>query len=165
MVFDMHLNSLWTANVQTLWEDDVHPHYVMRCYAEFTASLILLNVDYGDGFHWKITSRFWTKDRRRSGANLLFLYTYLPSPSNKLDLNLERLRMAIDNLLVRLANLFPKQKLQTVFLINNYNMTIAVLKAEAVLDGVKIRMQFEELLKDNTAIFVLRTQALAQNGQ
>lgn len=49
MVFDMHLNSLRNANVKTLWEDDIHPHYVMRRYAEFTASLIHLNVEYGDG--------------------------------------------------------------------------------------------------------------------
>ncbi|KAL9162689.1 hypothetical protein ABFS82_07G109500 [Erythranthe guttata] len=95
MVFDMHLNSLRNANVRTLWEDDVHPHYVMRRYAEFTASLIQLNVDYGDG---------------------------------QLELNLERLRMAVDDLLVKLAKLFQKPKLQTVFLINNCDMTIAVLK-------------------------------------
>lgn len=49
MVFDLHLNSLRNANVKTLWEDDVHPHYVMRRYAEFTSSLIHLNVGYGDG--------------------------------------------------------------------------------------------------------------------
>jgi len=49
MVFDMHLTSLRNANVRTLWEDDVHPHYVMRRYAEFTASLLQLNVNYGDG--------------------------------------------------------------------------------------------------------------------
>lgn len=49
MIFDMHLGSLRNAHVKTLWEDDVHPHYVMRRYAEFTASLIQLNVDYGDG--------------------------------------------------------------------------------------------------------------------
>lgn len=49
MVFDMHLNSLRNANIKTLWEDDVHPHYVMRRYAEFTASLVHLNVEYGDG--------------------------------------------------------------------------------------------------------------------
>jgi len=35
--------------VKTLWEDDVHPHYVMRRYAEFTASLIHLNSEFGDG--------------------------------------------------------------------------------------------------------------------
>ncbi|CAK9151919.1 unnamed protein product [Ilex paraguariensis] len=120
MVFDMHLNSLRNANVRTLWEDDVHPHYVMRRYAEFTASLIHLNVEYGDG---------------------------------QLELNLERLRMAIDDLLVKLAKMFPKPKLQTVFLINNYDMTIAVLK-EAGSDGGKIQLYFEELLKNNTSIFV-----------
>ncbi|GFQ07577.1 vacuolar protein sorting-associated protein 52 a [Phtheirospermum japonicum] len=81
MVFDLHLNSLRNANVRTLWEDDVHPHYVMRRCAEFTASLIQLNVDYGDG---------------------------------QLELNLERLRMAIDDLLVKLAKLFQKPKSQTV---------------------------------------------------
>lgn len=55
MVFDMHLSSLRNANVKTLWEDDVHPHYVMRRYAEFTASLIHLNVEYGDGQVGQIT--------------------------------------------------------------------------------------------------------------
>ncbi|BBG96115.1 Vps52 / Sac2 family [Prunus dulcis] len=120
MVFDLHLNSLRTANVKTLWEDDVHPHYVMRRYAEFTASLIHLNVEYGDG---------------------------------QLELNLERLRMAIDDLLIKLAKSFPRPKLQTVFLINNYDMTIAVLK-EADPEGGKIQMHFEELLKSNTALFV-----------
>nr|GMD26761.1 vacuolar protein sorting-associated protein 52 A [Ipomoea batatas] len=120
MVFDLHLNSLRNANIRTLWEDDVHPHYVMRRYAEFTASLIHLNVEYGDG---------------------------------QLELNMERLRMAIDDLLVKLAKMFPKQKQQTVFLINNYDMTISVLK-EAGPEGGKIQQHFEDLLKNNTAIFV-----------
>jgi hypothetical protein len=119
MVFDMHLNSLRNANVRTLWEDDVHPHYVMRRYAEFTASLIHLNIGYGDG---------------------------------QLDLSLERLRMAVDDLLVKLAKTFSKPKQQTVFLINNYDMTIAVLKEAA--EGGKIQIHFEELLKNNTSIFV-----------
>ncbi|KAI4303712.1 hypothetical protein MLD38_039311 [Melastoma candidum] len=120
MVFDLHLNSLRNANVRTLWEDDVHPHYVMRRYAEFTASLIHLNVGYGDG---------------------------------QLELNLDRLRMAMDDLIMKLAKTFVKPKPQTVFLINNYDMTIAVLK-EASPEGGKIQMHFEELLKSNTSIFV-----------
>jgi hypothetical protein len=49
MVFDLHLNSLRNANIKTLWEDDVHPHYVTRRYAEFIASLLHLNVEHGDG--------------------------------------------------------------------------------------------------------------------
>lgn len=36
--------------------------------------------------------------------------------------------MAVDDLLVKLAKMFPKPKLQTVFLINNYDMTISILK-------------------------------------
>ncbi|KAJ0789639.1 putative cullin repeat-like-containing domain superfamily [Helianthus annuus] len=120
MVFDMHINSLRNANVKTLWEDDVHPHYVMRRYAEFTASLIQLNVDYGDG---------------------------------QLDLNMERLKMAIDDLLIKLAKMFAKPKLQTVFLINNYDMTIAVLK-ETGPEGGKIQAHFEDLLKNYTAVYV-----------
>ncbi|XP_058108450.1 vacuolar protein sorting-associated protein 52 A-like isoform X1 [Magnolia sinica] len=120
MVFEMHLNSLHNANVKTLWEDDVHPHYIMRRYAEFTASLIQLNVEYGDG---------------------------------QLELNLDRLRMAVDELLIKLAKTFTKPKLQTVFLINNYDMTIAVLK-EVGTEAGKARMYFEDLLKTSTAIFL-----------
>ncbi|XVE60744.1 hypothetical protein DITRI_Ditri05aG0152000 [Diplodiscus trichospermus] len=120
MVFDMHLSSLRNANVKLLWEDDIHPHYVMRRYAEFTASLIHLNVEYGDG---------------------------------QLDLNMERLRMAVDDLLMKLAKMFSKPKLQIVFLINNYDMTIAVLK-EAGPEGGKIQLHFEDLLKSNTGLFV-----------
>jgi hypothetical protein len=120
MVFDMHLTSLRNANVRTLWEDDVHPHYVMRRYAEFTASLLQLNVNYGDG---------------------------------QLELNLERLRVAVDDLLVKLARMFSRPKQQTIFLINNYDMILAVLK-EAGTEGGKTQLQFEELLKSNTTVFV-----------
>lgn len=60
MVFDLQLNSLRNANIRTLWEDDVHPHYVMRRYAEFTASLIHLNVEYGDGQVGDKTLESWT---------------------------------------------------------------------------------------------------------
>ncbi|CAN0854136.1 Vacuolar protein sorting-associated protein 52 A [Linum grandiflorum] len=120
LVFDLHLSSMRNANINTLWEDDVHPHYVMRRYAEFTASLIHLNVEYGDG---------------------------------QLELNMERLRMAVDDLIIKLARKFPKPKQQIVFLINNYDMTIAVVK-EAGPEGGKIQMHFEELLKSNTTLFV-----------
>ncbi|EFJ12526.1 hypothetical protein SELMODRAFT_446594 [Selaginella moellendorffii] len=119
-VFDMHLVSLRTANVRTLWEDDVHSHYVMRRYAEFTASLLQINTEHGD---------------------------------TQLELNLERLRVAIDDLLVKLARVFKKQKQQTVFLINNYDMVLAVLR-EVGVDGGKTQQQFEELLKSSTTVFV-----------
>ncbi|MCO5563351.1 hypothetical protein L7F22_016992 [Adiantum nelumboides] len=120
MVFDMHLTSLRTANVRTLWEDDVHPHYVMRRYAEFAASLLQLNVEYGDG---------------------------------QLELNLDRLRFAVDDLLIKLARCFKHQKQQTVFLINNYDMVLSVFKEAGIEDG-KTQQQFEELLKSSQTVFL-----------
>ncbi|CAN1190356.1 Vacuolar protein sorting-associated protein 52 A [Linum perenne] len=120
LVFDLHLSSMRNANIKTLWEDDVHPHYVMRRYAEFTASLIHLNAAYGDG---------------------------------QLQLNMERLRVAVDELIIKLARTFDIPKKQFAFLVNNYDMTIAVVK-EAGPEGVRIGMHFEELLKSNTTLFV-----------
>ncbi|KAI7738189.1 hypothetical protein M8C21_018369 [Ambrosia artemisiifolia] len=72
---------------------------------------------------------------------------------HQLDLNMERLKMAIDDLLIKLAKMFTKPKLQTVFVINNYDMTIAVLK-EAGPEGGKIQAHFEDLLKNYTAVYV-----------
>jgi hypothetical protein len=53
---------------------------------------------------------------------------WCPSESVQLDLNLERLRVAVDDLLVKLARMFRKQKQQTIFLINNYDLILSVLK-------------------------------------
>ncbi|KAH7436866.1 hypothetical protein KP509_05G039600 [Ceratopteris richardii] len=120
MVFDLHLTSLRSANIRMLWEDDVHPHYVMRRYAEFAASLLQLNVEYGDG---------------------------------QLELNLERLRGAVDDLLIKLARCFKHQKQQTIFLINNYDMVLSVFKEAGIEEG-KTQQQFEELLKSSQTVFL-----------
>lgn len=92
--------------------------------------------------------------------------------------------MAIDDLLAKLAKNFTKPKLRTVFLINNYDMTIAILKVsisllffyslqctciiilvrfllqEAGAEGGKMQMHFEDLLKSNISIFVVHIQDL-----
>ncbi|KAJ3682271.1 hypothetical protein LUZ60_014844 [Juncus effusus] len=47
-VLDMHLQTLLKCDIKTIWENDVHPHYIIRCYAEFIASLFQLNILYGD---------------------------------------------------------------------------------------------------------------------
>ncbi|KAI3511176.1 hypothetical protein L1887_18320 [Cichorium endivia] len=70
-----------------------------------------------------------------------------------LTMVMARLKMAIDDLLIKLAKTITKPKLQTMFLINNYDMTIAVLK-EAAPEGGKIQLHFEELLKNNTPVYV-----------
>lgn len=63
LVFDMHLGSIRSATVRTLWEDDVRPHYVTRRYAEFSASLLYLNKDYGDGQVVRIAATFSFRSR------------------------------------------------------------------------------------------------------
>ncbi|GJP63065.1 hypothetical protein CLOP_g20139, partial [Closterium sp. NIES-67] len=120
LVFDLHLGSLRQANPRALWEQDVHPHYVARRYAEFAASLMTLNTAHGDG---------------------------------QLELNLDRLRSAVDHLLVEISRLFPKPKQRTVFLINNYDLILAVLKEAGVEEG-RTQRHFAELLSSFSTIFV-----------
>uniref|UniRef100_A0A0E0M917 Uncharacterized protein n=1 Tax=Oryza punctata TaxID=4537 RepID=A0A0E0M917_ORYPU len=48
-VFDMYLQSLYQCDAKMLWVDGSHPHHIVRCYVEFTASLVQLNAECGDG--------------------------------------------------------------------------------------------------------------------
>jgi vacuolar protein sorting-associated protein 52 len=49
VVFDMYIQSLYQCDAKTLWIDGTHPHHIARCYVEFTASLVQLNAECGDG--------------------------------------------------------------------------------------------------------------------
>ncbi|CAL4917262.1 unnamed protein product [Urochloa decumbens] len=120
VVFDMYLQSLHQCDAKTLWIDGTHPHHIVRCYVEFTASLVQLNAECGDG---------------------------------QLDMNLERLRSAIDGLLVRLSQNFTTPKLQHLFVLNNYDMAISVLK-EAGDEAKNLQRYFEEKLESNMMAFV-----------
>uniref|UniRef100_A0A0D9XKW5 Vacuolar protein sorting-associated protein 52 A n=1 Tax=Leersia perrieri TaxID=77586 RepID=A0A0D9XKW5_9ORYZ len=119
-VFDIYLQSLYKCDVKMLWVGGSHPHHIVRCYVEFTTSLIQLNAQCGDG---------------------------------QLDMNLERLRLAIDNLLSRLAENFASPKMQHLFLLNNYDVAISVLK-EAGDEANKLQRYFEEKLESNMISFV-----------
>lgn len=50
----------------------------------------------------------------------------------QLEHNLERLRVAVDDLLVKLARQFARPKQQSIFLINNYDVVLQVLKVSAL---------------------------------
>ncbi|KAG0589994.1 hypothetical protein M758_1G061400 [Ceratodon purpureus] len=91
--------------------------------------------------------------RRYAEFAASLLHLTIKNGDGQLDLNLERLRVAIDDLLVKLARMFRQQKQQTIFLINNYDLVLSVLK-EAGTDGGKTQQQFEELLKSSTTVFV-----------
>ncbi|XP_024317528.1 vacuolar protein sorting-associated protein 52 A isoform X3 [Brachypodium distachyon] len=119
-VFDMYLQSLYRCDVKMLSVDGTRPHHIVRCYVEFTASLVQLNAECGDG---------------------------------QLDMSLERLRLAVDDLLVRFAEKFATPKLQHLFLLNNYDMAISILK-EAGEEAKKLQRYFEEKLECNLISFV-----------
>ncbi|XP_039826180.1 vacuolar protein sorting-associated protein 52 A-like isoform X4 [Panicum virgatum] len=121
VVFDMYLRSSYQCDAKTFWIDGTHPHHIVRCYVEFTASLVQLNAECGDG---------------------------------QLDMNLERLRSAIDGLLVRLAQNFTTPKLQHLFVLNNYDMAISVLK-EAGDEAKNLQRYFEDKLESNMMAFVV----------
>lgn len=72
--------------------------------------------------------------------------------------------MAIDDLLVKLAKLFTKQKLQTVFLINNYDMTIAVLKVHEVLHIQFITYVHMNVIVSNKVLLLTSFRKLVQMG-
>lgn len=91
--------------------------------------------------------------RRYAEFAASLLHLTIKNGDGQLDLNLERLRVAIDDLLVKLARMFKGQKQQTIFLINNYDLVLSVLK-EAGTDGGRTQQQFEELLKSSTTVFV-----------
>ncbi|XP_073367579.1 vacuolar protein sorting-associated protein 52 A isoform X2 [Aegilops tauschii subsp. strangulata] len=119
-VFDMYIQSLYQCDAKMLWVDGTHPHHIVRCYMEFTASLIQLNAECGDG---------------------------------QLDMSLKRLRLAVDDLLVRFAEKFATQKLKHLFLLNNCDMAISILK-EAGEEAKELRRYFEEKLESNLVSFV-----------
>ncbi|KAF6994688.1 hypothetical protein CFC21_011327, partial [Triticum aestivum] len=130
-VFDMYIQSLYQCDAKMLWVDGTHPHHIVRCYMEFTASLIQLNAECGDG---------------------------------QLDMSLKRLRLAVDDLLVRFAEKFATQKLKHLFLLNNCDMAISILKPiwvyhaylfqEAGEEAKELRRYFEEKLESNLVSFV-----------
>ncbi|VAH16578.1 unnamed protein product [Triticum turgidum subsp. durum] len=119
-VFDMYIQSLYQCDAKMLWVDGTHPHHIVRCYMEFTASLVQLNAECGDG---------------------------------QLDMSLKRLRLAVDDLLVRFAEKFATKKLQHLFLLNNCDMAISILK-EAGEEAKELRRYFEEKLESNLVSFV-----------
>lgn len=105
-VFDAHLKSVVDATsspavLNTLWSEDmpVHAHYVTRRYAEFAASMTAL----GDGLS-------------------------VGTGDGQLESNLERLRAAAADLLLKLAERFPSRKRRVVFLVNNYDCICSVLR-------------------------------------
>jgi hypothetical protein len=104
-VIDMHIESV--KKVPTFKpgekERDTHPHFIMRRYAEFAVSILVLNQGYDDML---LVNRC--------------VQVYLIS-------SLSRLRTEVESLIYRMACEYTEKKTRTVFLINNYDLVCSII--------------------------------------
>ncbi|CAM9116209.1 unnamed protein product [Discosporangium mesarthrocarpum] len=128
-VFDSNLKSVKNANPRRLGAIDVHPHYVMRRYAEFAASLLALH----------------------SGLDNLGMGI---AGEEMLLNDLATLRVEVVQLVHRLAEELPSKIQRIVFLINNFNQVIVhyLLQERRIISDETAK--FEELLGRQRELFV-----------
>jgi len=129
----MHAESLRTATVDTLGQPPsaVAPHFVTRRFAELAASLLTVA---GPGQVRPGESKAWLL---RGGK-----------PLEKADAAvaaaLRMLRRETERLLQRLSQSFPDAEKRTLFLLNNYDLVLRVLRERAVETG-EIADRFRDL--------------------
>eukprot|EP00899_Mesostigma_viride_P022961 jgi/Mesvir1/384/Mv11278-RA.2 len=105
-----------------------------------------------------IHPHYITRRYAELAASLLQLSTGY-NDNHQLDMNLERLRSTVDDALMQLSMLFPRKQ-QTIFLINNYDVILSVLKEVGLKGqpensvGVATQRRAEELLRTYTTVFV-----------
>ena len=129
-LFDANLKSVRLANAKKLGGVDLHPHYVSRRYAEFTATCLALHAAPGMEVHLGLHS---------GGEDMLLN-------------DVKTLTKEVLTLLQRLAERQRGPKERYVFLINNYDQVLNVFHERRV-DGEERRM-FEDALAQQRELFV-----------
>uniref|UniRef100_K3WUL5 Vacuolar protein sorting-associated protein 52 A n=1 Tax=Globisporangium ultimum (strain ATCC 200006 / CBS 805.95 / DAOM BR144) TaxID=431595 RepID=K3WUL5_GLOUD len=140
-VFDLNLMSVKNAKVKKLGVIDLHPHYVIRRYAEFAASVLSLSMytqqhQSREGDDVSISSA----QMHENGAGDMVLN------------NLAVLRDEILSLLVRLAEQHKNSKDKCVFLVNNYDLVLSLFQERRIISEETAK--FEELLAEQREKFV-----------
>jgi hypothetical protein len=74
-------------------------------------------------------------------------------PSDRVNQLLSQLQNEVENFILRMAAEFPQRKEQLIFLINNYDMMLAVI-VERTTDDCKESESFKELLAARTQEFI-----------
>ncbi|CAM9642682.1 unnamed protein product [Phaeothamnion confervicola] len=127
IVFDMNVKSVKAASPRRLGAVELHPHYVTRRYAEFTASILALH----------------------SGLDSLAVGV---GGEEMLLNDLATLRTEVVKLVQRLTDQLPTPKQRIVFLINNYDQVLSVFQERRIMSDETAR--FEELLSRQREVFV-----------
>ncbi|CAM9959091.1 unnamed protein product [Ectocarpus sp. 6 AP-2014] len=126
-IFDNNLKSVKAANPKRMGVIERHPHYVTRRYAHFAASLLALHSGLDD------------------------LAVGIGGEEMLLN-DLGTLRVEVVQLVQRMAEQLPSNKLQVVFLINNYHEVLRVFQERRIISEETAR--FEELLVRQRDFFV-----------
>ncbi|KAJ0412752.1 hypothetical protein ATCC90586_002382 [Pythium insidiosum] len=145
-VFDLNVMSVKNAKVKKLGAIDLHPHYVIRRYAEFAASVLSLSHSAqppqhsGASSHEREVTTMSSVHMQENGAGEMVLN------------NLAQLREEIRGLLGRLAEQHKTPKERCVFLINNYDLVITQFQEKRIISDETAK--FEELLATQRERFV-----------
>ena len=137
-VFDVNLQSVRHAKVKKLGAIDLHPHYVIRRYAEFAASVLSLSL-HTQGFATD-DERVCSTLMRQHGAGDMVL--------NSLAL----LRDEVLALLARLAEQHKHPKDKCVFLINNADLVLALFHDKRIISEETAKL--DDLLAQQRELFV-----------
>nr|CCA25640.1 vacuolar protein sortingassociated protein putative [Albugo laibachii Nc14] len=161
-VFDMNLASIRNAKVKKLGTIDLHPHYVVRRYAEFAASILKLSLDAQEPMSFRSTHS------RSSTLPLISLSAEVVSTMDcelrengvgrMLFNDLALLRDEVLHLLMRLADQQPNSKEKCVFLVNNYDFVVSAFHEKHLAS--EETSAFETLLTQQRERFVEEELAL-----
>ncbi|KAI8822052.1 Sac2 family-domain-containing protein [Fimicolochytrium jonesii] len=106
-IMDMHIDSLKKASPRSLLPSkDVHPHYITRRYAEFSASILTLNQGYDDAL--LINSLF--RLRTEVEHLLMRMSGEFPDPKQKLVFLINNLDLVVSILSEHSTSSFEQEK-------------------------------------------------------
>lgn len=138
-VFDLNLMSVKNAKAKKLSPIDLHPHFVIRRYAEFASSILSLSLLTQPHRHSDAFSTS-TAQMHENGAGDMIIKS------------LAEMRSEILNLLSRLSEQHATAKVKCVFLINNYDLVLTHFEERRIVSEETLK--FEELLAAQREKFV-----------
>lgn len=138
-VFDLNLMSVKNAKTKKLSPIDLHPHFVIRRYAEFASSILSLSL--------------LTQPHRHSDAfSISTAQMHENGAGDMIIKSLAEMRSEIVNLLSRLSEQHATAKVKCVFLINNYDLVLTHFEERRIVSEETLK--FEELLAAQREKFV-----------
>jgi len=154
-VFDLHLVSVRSAKIKKLGAIDLHPHYVVRRYAEFTSSVLSLMLYTQQGASSGGDSRYGADTNGNDDDPLATISSAAMHERGAGEMVLASLTTLRDEmlaLLARLADQHRNAKDKCVFLVNNLDLIVTMLQERRVVAAEV--SAFETLLSEQREKFV-----------